>query len=60
MRYPIIPKMIAALYNREILHENIQNKSHKALKTQLKLKNNNKLIIKKCLIYLKLHPKNKY
>ena len=60
MCYPIIFKMMAALYNREILYENMQNKNYKAFKMQLKLRNNSKLIKKKCLIYLKLHLKNKY
>ena len=32
MRYLIISKMMAALYDRKILRENMQNKNHKAFK----------------------------
>ena len=55
--YLIILKMMAALYDRKISREDMQNKNYKAFKTQLKLRNNNKLIEKKIFNLFKIASK---
>ena len=54
MRYLIILKIMAALYDREISRGDMQNKNYKIFKTQLKLKNNSKLIEKKMFNLFKI------